>query len=83
MGCGLFRKGGLLYRRWIPRGRVEDDTVEQLVLPLQCRADVVRLAHRLPFACFAGRDKPANCSLQRFYWPTLFADIAIKGSKDL
>ena len=55
---------------------VEDDAVEQLVLPLQCRADVVRLAHRPPFAGQLGRDKTANRLLQRFYWPTLFADVA-------
>ena len=67
VGCGFFRKGGLLYRRWIPRGRVEDDAVKQLVLPLQCRADVVRLAHRPPFAGHLGHDKTAKCLLQRFY----------------
>ena len=76
VGCGFVRKGGLLYRRWIPRGRVEDDAVEQLVLHLQCRTDVVRLAHRPPFAGHLGRDKTANRLLQRFYWPTLFADVA-------
>ena len=75
VGCGFFRKDGLLYRHWIPRGRVEDDAVEQLVLPLQCRADVVRLAHRPPFACHLGRDKTVNRLLQRFYWPTLFAVV--------
>ena len=76
VGCGFFKKDGLLYRRWISRGRCEDDAVKQLVLPLQCRTDDLRLAYRPPFAGHLGHDKTANCLLQRFYWPTLFADVA-------
>lgn len=76
VGFGFFRKNGLLYRRWVPRGRPESKAVEQLVLPVQCRAEVVKLAHRPPFSGHLGRDKTANRLQQRFYWPTLFADVA-------
>ena len=37
-GAGYFWKNGLLFRKWIPRGRDKQDmTNEQLILPMQCR----------------------------------------------
>ena len=44
-GVGFYKKEGLLYRHWTPPGRVEDDmSIEQLVLPQQCREMVLQLA---------------------------------------
>ena len=75
-GTGFFTENGLLYRRWIPRGRDESMAVEQLVLPKRCRGMVVRLAHSIPLAGHLGRDKTTRRVLQRFYWPTVYRDIA-------
>ena len=71
-GGGFFKKNGLVYRRWLPKGR---DEVEQLVLPLKYRPEVLKLAHKTPFAGHLGRDKTVNRISQRFYWPTMFADV--------
>ena len=76
-GVGFFRKEGLVYRRWTPPGRDADlMTVEQLVLPRQYRGTVLELAHAVPMAGHLGKQKTAQRILQRFYWPTLFRDVA-------
>lgn len=45
-----FWQDGLLYRRWHPvrSDKVDDMGVDQLVLPVQCRACVLKLAHDIP-----------------------------------
>ena len=76
-GVRFFEKNGLIYRHWIPPGRgTEDMAVDQLVLPQQCRSTVLDLAHRIPLAGHLGRDKTAQPIMQRFYWPTLYSDVA-------
>ena len=50
--------------------------VDQLVLPQQCRSTMLDLAHRIPLAGHLGRDKTAQRIMQRFYWPTLYSDVA-------
>ena len=75
-GSGLYKEQGLLHRRRTPPGRDgEDMAVEQLVLPLQCRKAVLKLAHEIPLAGHMGRKKTAQRILQRFYWPSLFKDV--------
>ncbi len=37
--------------------------------------EVLKLAHKPPFAGHLGRDKTVNRINQRFYWPTMFADV--------
>lgn len=69
-----FQRDRLLYRKWIPPGRSE--SMDQLVLPEQCRRTVIQVAHSIPIACHLGRDKTTRRVLQKFYWPTLFRDIA-------
>ena len=78
-GVGFFTRDGLLYRRWIPPGRGDEEemAVEQLVLPRQCREMVLRLAHTIPLAGHLGRDKTTRRVLQHFYWPTIHKDVAI------
>lgn len=72
-----FQRDGLLYRRWMPSGRIgEEMLVEQLVHPSQCRRLVIQIAHLVPMAGHLGRDKTTNRILQRFYWPTIFQDVA-------
>ena len=82
-GRGVFNRDGLLYRRYVPPGspqlgRQDDEerAVDQLVLPIQCRDSVLRLAHTIPLAGHLGRTKTADRILQRFYWPTVFRDVA-------
>ena len=76
-GIGFFKRDGLLYRRWVPlRQGSEAVEVEQLVLPKKCREDVLKLAHEIPLAGHMGKDKTARRILQRFYWPTLYGDVA-------
>ena len=76
-GVEFFRRNSLLYRWWIPPSQDgEEMVVEQLVLPLQCRKTVLELAHEIPLAGHLGNDKTARRILQRFYWPTLYRDVA-------
>lgn len=76
-GVGFFKEGGLLYRRWTPPGRDEGEmSIEQLVLPQQCRETVLQLAHKVPLAGHMDKTKTARRILQRFYWPSLFKDVA-------
>ena len=76
-GGGFFKQNSLIYRHYVPPGRnMEDMAVDQLVLPKQCRRTVLQLAHDKPMAGHLGKDKTAKRILQRFYWPTLFKDVA-------
>jgi len=50
--------------------------VEQLVLPLQCRKIVLKLAHEIPLSGHLGKEKTSRRVLQRFYWPTLYRDVS-------
>lgn len=50
--------------------------MEQLVLSLSCHSRVLELAHTIHLAGHLGRDKTAWRILQRFYWPTLYNDVA-------
>ena len=73
---GFFRRNGILYRRWTPREQPESSTVEQIVLPRQCRRAVLQLAHSTPLSGHLGKKKTAARIMRRFYWPTLFRDVA-------
>ena len=75
-GVGFFRRDGLLYRLWTPPGRDEEMATEQLVLPMQCRRAVLEVAHDIPLSGHLGKGKTAQRILQRFYWPTLYRDVA-------
>ena len=54
----------------------EEMGVEQLVLPKRCRKAVLEIAHEIPLAGHMGRTKTSQRILRRFYWPTLFKDVA-------
>jgi hypothetical protein len=75
-GPGFFERDGILYRRWIPHGQDDDTPIEQLVLPTQHRGEVLKLAHEIPMAGHMGKTKTASRILQRFYWPSVFRDVA-------
>ena len=73
-GEKFFRHDGLLYRRYSPPG-TEAHSIQQLVLPTQCRPAVLKLAHNIPMAGHLGKKKTADRVLSRFYWPGVFRDI--------
>ena len=76
-GVGFFQKQGLLYRLWTPPRREGPSmAVEQLVLPVKCRKEVLQLTHSIPLSGHLGKEKTARRILQRFYWPTLYQDVA-------
>lgn len=75
-------KDGLLYRMWRPSQSSETDestlndfAQEQLVLPRECRSQVIALAHDIPLAGHLGREKTLSRLRQRFYWPGLYTDV--------
>ena len=72
---GILEEDGLLYRQWVPHGRETTGTIYQLILPLQCRQLVLKLAHEIPMAGHLGQKKTTDRVLQRFYWPTVFQDV--------
>ena len=73
-----FWQYGLLYRSWRPAGsdEVEDMVVSQLVLPVQCRSGVLKLAHDIPASGHLGRRKTLARIQQRFFWPGISRDVA-------
>ena len=50
--------------------------MEQVVLPRQCRRAVLELAHTIPLGGNLGKKKTTEKIRRRFYWPTLFRDVA-------
>uniref|UniRef100_A0A1X7U6T0 Integrase zinc-binding domain-containing protein n=1 Tax=Amphimedon queenslandica TaxID=400682 RepID=A0A1X7U6T0_AMPQE len=50
--------------------------LKQLVLPVECRAVVLKLAHEVPMAGHLGITKTKDRILQRYYWPGIFKDVA-------
>ena len=51
-------------------------TIEQLVLPAPCHPAIMAIAHEIPLSRHLGKTKTAQRIFQRFYWPTLHADVA-------
>ena len=72
---GYFFRGGLLYRKWVAR-KGEANPVDQIVLPKECRQAVLHLAHTIPLGGHLAKKKTANRILRRFYWPTIYRDVA-------
>ena len=64
--AGFYYENGLLYRKWRQSGSTEGDvrTCKQLVLPQQCRQQVLRLVHDVPMAGHMGisRTKDHICN---------------------
>ena len=73
---GFYEENGLVHRKWLPPGRTEDIVIDQLVLPSQCRRQVLELAHSVPLAGHLGQKKTEQRILQRFYWPGVHRDVA-------
>ena len=73
-GEGFYYRDGLLYRQW--KGGKTEEAVEQLVLPVGCRSAVMAVAHSIQLGGHLGRRKTTQRVLQRFYWPTLYREVA-------
>ena len=73
VGEGFVYQDGLIYRR--KPGRM-GDVIEQLVVPNQCRPTIMRVAHETPLGGHLGRKKTIQRVAQRFYWPSLYRDVA-------
>ena len=74
-GAAFFYRGGLVYRRWSPKGR-DAPSWDQLVLPQECRQLVLRIAHDLPTAGHLGTNKTCGRILKCYYWPGVFRHVA-------
>ena len=73
---GYFQRDGIMYHHWIPQGRGQEDAMEQVVLPKQCRRAVLELANTIPLGDHLRNKKTAVKIRRRFYWQTLFCDMA-------
>ena len=71
-----FWRGGTLFHIWKFKHPSRESEVEQVVLPQVCRRSVLRIAHAIPVAGHLARRKTTSRILRRFYWPTLFRDVA-------
>ena len=78
----LFSRSWFLLEGWAAASPVdhtvrdEEMATKQLVLPMQCRKAVLDVAHDISFSGHLGKGKTAQHILQRFYWPTLYHDVA-------
>ena len=75
---GFFYRGGLIYHCWVTRDTISEESfqVEKLVLPKPCCQTVLKLGHSFPLAGHLGKSKTQNRILLRFYWATMYKDVA-------
>ena len=64
-----------MYRHWKLLGG-EEDVVDQLVLPVQCRRTVLEMVHNIPMVGHLGKKKTLGRIQRRFYWPSMFHDVS-------
>ena len=72
---------GVLMRKWVSRMGTSDDsvedwgTVQQLVVPIGCRQQVLELAHEHLWSGHLGVTKTYDRMLKHFFWPGMKADV--------
>ena len=69
----VFWKDGLLHRK---SSRIGHEDWDQIVLPKECRRQVLEIAHSVPMGGHLGKKKTTQRILRRFFWPTLHRDVA-------
>ena len=69
----IIYKEGIMYRRVFKRELPEP--IEQLILPKQCRQNVLKVSHDIPLAGHLGTKKTLDRIRQRFYWPNMTKDV--------
>jgi hypothetical protein len=72
----FYEENGMLYRHWQPLVEGEGLAIEQLVLPVLVRRTVMTVAHEIPLAGHMGKKRTVQRVLQRFYWPSVYRDVA-------
>ena len=72
----FYEENGMLYRHWQPLSDGEGLAIEQLVLPVAVRRTVMTVAHEIPLAGHMGKKRTVQRVLQRFYWPSVYRDVA-------
>ena len=73
----FYYEGGLIKCSWKKKGSPPGlFELKQLVLLVECRAIVLKLAHEVPLAGYLEVTKSKNRILQRYYWPGVFKDVA-------
>lgn len=73
-----FKKSGILMRKWRPPNIPTTDdwkVTYQIVIPRNCRKDVLELAHFTPMAGHLGVNKTYSRILNHFYWPGIKKDV--------
>ena len=68
----VFWRDGVLYTKGTQGGK----EVEQIVLPKWYRRRILELAHKITLGGHLGRKKTTLRVMRRFYWPTVFRDVA-------
>lgn len=70
---------GLLMRRWVSRAETVDSwgAVFQVVVPLLYRAQVLAIAHDIPWSGHLGITKTYDRVLKHFFWPGLKTDVVL------
>ena len=73
----FYYEGGLIMPLWKKKGSPPGlFELKKLVLPVECRAVALKLAHEVPMAGHLGVTKTKSRILQRYYWPGVFKDVA-------
>ena len=72
----IFWRRGILYQRWKPAGKGAAAWINQFVLPMKCRQEVLKPVHSIPMEGQLGKKKITSHKLKRFYWPTGYRDVA-------
>jgi hypothetical protein len=72
---GYFRRHGLLMRRSRSGEGSEAKYSDQLIVPTQCRRQLLELAHDIPMAGHMGVDKTRKRLLAHYFWPGIYNDV--------
>ncbi|KAJ8029627.1 hypothetical protein HOLleu_29069 [Holothuria leucospilota] len=70
-----FKKDGILMREFTNRKFEYGNTITQVVVPKQYRAQVMKLAHESILGGHQGANKTTKKVLSNFYWPGVLADV--------
>ncbi|XP_072030629.1 uncharacterized protein [Amphiura filiformis] len=69
-----YMKKNIMYRKWTSQKNASE--FHQVLVPKQCRKDIMQLGHDVPIAGHMGINKTRERILASFFWPGVFKDIA-------
>lgn len=72
----FYEEDGMLYHHWESLVNGEGLAIEKLVLPVAARKTVMAVAHDILLAGHVGKKRSVQRVLQRFYWPSVYRDMA-------